>query len=344
MGSRTMKQSNASRGEVPGRGATFSSRHRRPCSYPGHRHLGRHRRTAARARPAPKRIGSASASLRPLAAGRTPLREIAWSPNATSRSAVSGRARRSWRLAGALGPSVRARYTARARCLSGTSGPQASWIKPRRTRALPDLASPSPAAGPALVGRAGEPGIASDGPSIAKVAREDLLTRISAVSMPTPTIRASRRPSHAAPLLAPDYKRSRRARSIASICSRTGQAAPDRVATRPACSAGRRVLRREYGPSSAASPLAAVPLEARMPSRARALFIRMTMRVRRRPGSPRSRLGRLASSSSTEGIATIPQWPRSPRSQPEHSASARVSRRSVWARLCSARLPRWSHV
>ena len=50
----------------------------------------------------------------------------------------------------------------------------------------------------------------------------------------------------------------------------------------------------------------------------------------------RSRLGRLASSSSIVGIATIPQWPRSPRNHPRSTRiSMAVSSRSVLARLCS---------
>ena len=64
--------------------------------------------------------------------------------------------------------------------------------------------------------------------------------------------------------------------------------------------------------------------------------MRLTIRVRSPTRLSRSRLGRLASSSSAEGTATIPQCPRSPRSQPRNTRiSIAVSSRSVFARLCS---------
>jgi hypothetical protein len=60
------------------------------------------------------------------------------------------------------------------------------------------------------------------------------------------------------------------------------------------------------------------------------------MRVRSPTRLSRSRLGRLASSSSTEGTATVLQCPRAPRSQPRNTRpSIAVSSRSVLARLCS---------
>ena len=60
------------------------------------------------------------------------------------------------------------------------------------------------------------------------------------------------------------------------------------------------------------------------------------MRVRSPARLSRSRLGRLASSSSIEGTATMLQCPRSPRSQPRNTRpSIAVSSRSVFARLCS---------
>jgi hypothetical protein len=59
----------------------------------------------------------------------------------------------------------------------------------------------------------------------------------------------------------------------------------------------------------------------------------------------RSRLGRLASSSSIVGIATIPQCPRSPRNQPRNTRiNIATSKRSVFARLRSrdtATLAEW---
>jgi hypothetical protein len=62
--------------------------------------------------------------------------------------------------------------------------------------------------------------------------------------------------------------------------------------------------------------------------------MRLVMRERSLIGLSRSRLGRLASSSSIVGIATIPQCPRSPRNQPRNTRiNIAASRRSVFARL-----------
>ena len=94
---------------------------------------------------------------------------------------------------------------------------QASWIKPRRTRALPDLRQPLLAPpGTALIGRAGETGIARHGPSVAQGC---------GIAPPEPACRPSRcryqytwrethhrvRPVRRAPV----PRRSRRACSIA---------------------------------------------------------------------------------------------------------------------------------
>jgi hypothetical protein len=65
-------------------------------------------------------------------------------------------------------------------------------------------------------------------------------------------------------------------------------------------------------------------------------LIWFTIRVCSVTRFPRSRFGRLASSSSTVGIATMLQWRFSPRSQPRKARiSSSVSRRSVFARRCS---------
>jgi hypothetical protein len=62
--------------------------------------------------------------------------------------------------------------------------------------------------------------------------------------------------------------------------------------------------------------------------------MRLVMRERSLTRHSRSRLGRLASSSSIVGIATIPQCPRSPRNQPRNTRiNIAASRRSVFARL-----------
>ena len=58
-----------------------------------------------------------------------------------------------------------------------------------------------------------------------------------------------------------------------------------------------------------------VGLKLRMPRRARQPLIRLMMRVRSPIRLSRSRFGRLASSSSSVGIATMLQWSGSPRGQ-----------------------------
>ena len=76
-----------------------------------------------------------------------------------------------------FGPSVLERY----HCASALSfwnrrNRQASWIRPRRTRALPDFASPfSRLLAATFVRRAGQPGVACHGSSVAQVAGEHLL-------------------------------------------------------------------------------------------------------------------------------------------------------------------------
>ena len=88
--------------------------------------------------------------------------------------------------------------------------------------------------------------------------------------------------------------------------------------------------------SSRSDALRSVGLKPRTPRRARVLFIRFTMRVRSPTRLSRSRFGRLASSSSSVGIAAMVQWSRSPRSQPRKARlSSSVSSRSVLARRCS---------
>ena len=98
--------------------------------------------------------------------------------------------------------------------------------------------------------------------------------------------------------------------------------------------------------SSRCGALRSSGLKPRMPSRTSAAFIRLMIRVRSPTRLSRSRLGRLASSSSSVGIATIRQCPRSPRSQPRNTRmSIAVSSRSVFARRCSrdtATLVEWT--
>jgi hypothetical protein len=72
--------------------------------------------------------------------------------------------------------------------------------------------------------------------------------------------------------------------------------------------------------SSCSDALRNVGLKLRMPRRASVPFIRFTMRVRSPTRLSRSRFGRLASSSSSDGIAGMLQWSRSPRSQAEKGA------------------------
>ena len=72
---------------------------------------------------------------------------------------------------------VRARYqTARPLASWNRRKRQASWIMPRRTRALPALASPfSRRLAPLSSGEPVEAGVAGHRPSVAQVAREDLV-------------------------------------------------------------------------------------------------------------------------------------------------------------------------
>jgi hypothetical protein len=73
-----------------------------------------------------------------------------------------------------------------------------------------------------------------------------------------------------------------------------------------------------------------------MPSRVNAAFRRLMMRVRSATRLSRSRPRRLASSSASEGTATIEQYLRLPRSQPNRTRSSiSVSSRSILARRCS---------
>ncbi len=86
-------------------------------------------------------------------------------------------------------------------------------------------------------------------------------------------------------------------------------------------------------------------LKPRMPSRASADIRAVMIRVRSPTRLSRSRPERLASSSSSDGIATNLQCRGSPRSQPRNTRiSISVSRRSVLARRCScetATLEEW---
>ena len=130
-------------------------------------------------------------------------------------------------------------------------------------------------------------------------------------------------------------KRARRACSIALICSRSkaSRVRSRRISSSVFGGIGVFLVRRN---ASSCGALRSSGLKPRTPSRARAAFMRLMMRVRSPTRVSRSRLGRLASSSSIVGIATIPQWPRSPRNHPRNTRiSMAVSSRSVLARLCS---------
>src|SRR5437016_1194857 len=113
--------------------------------------------------------------------------------------------------------------------------------------------------------------------------------------------------------------RSARVFSIELICSRTNASrAMSRrnssmmFAGRPVPSAVRRPVRRS-------GALRRCGLNPRIPRRASALFMRLTMRERSLTRLSRSRFGRLASSSSIVGIATIPQCPRSHRARASYN-------------------------
>lgn len=68
-----------------------------------------------------------------------------------------------------------ANHWARALFFWNLTKRQASWIMPLRTRTLPARKTPFASTAAALVGRAGEAGVAGDGLAIAPVAREDLV-------------------------------------------------------------------------------------------------------------------------------------------------------------------------
>ena len=101
----------------------------------------------------------------------------------------------------------------------------------------------------------------------------------------------------------------------------------------------------EWVPERRSDALRRCGLNPRIPRRASALFMRLVMSERSLTRFSRSRLGRLAASSSIVGITTIPQCPRSPRNQPRNTRiNIAASRRSVFARLRSrdtATLAEW---
>src|SRR4051794_12834463 len=159
---------------------------------------------------------------------------------------------------------------------------------------------------------------------------------MSAVSSPTPTTRASRRTIACGRDPGSSSSRCRRAASSSAICSRTSRS---RAMSRRSSAS---VFGGSGAPSAvrSASRRSGAPrrpgLKLRTPRRARAPFIRFTIRVRSPPRPSRSRLGRLASSCPSVGIAAMLQWHGSPRSQRRKARlSSSVSRRSVLARRCS---------
>src|SRR5262245_5627504 len=88
--------------------------------------------------------------------------------------------------------------------------------------------------------------------------------------------------------------------------------------------------------SSFSATLRMVGRNVRMPKRVNIAFIWLIIRVCSVIRFWCSRFGRLASSSSIVGIATMLQWRFSPRSQPRKTRiRSSVSRRSVFARRCS---------
>jgi hypothetical protein len=159
---------------------------------------------------------------------------------------------------------------------------------------------------------------------------------MSAVSTPRPITRASRRTMADGPVFGARSRRCRRAFSIAVICSRTTARRARSRRNSASVLVGRGTPSAARSVSSCCAARRSSGLKPRIPSRASVLFMRLMMRVRSPTRFSRSRLGRLASSSSSVGIAAMPQCLRSPRSQPSSARSSiAASSRSVFARLCS---------
>ena len=237
-----------------------------------------------------------------------------------------------------LGPSVRLRnHCASALSFWNMRNRQASWIRPRRTLALPDFVRPfSRRLKPLSSGDPVRPAYLATALRSRKLRESTSCTSMSAVSMPTPRMPASSRTIACGRRSGAWFNRSRRARSIPAICSRitASRARSRRISSSVFGGIGKPSGVRSV--SRRCSARRSSGLKPRMPSRARAAFMRLTMRVRSPTRFSCSRLGRLASSSSIVGTATMPQCPRSPRSHPMKTRiSMAVSSRSVLARLCS---------
>jgi hypothetical protein len=168
---------------------------------------------------------------------------------------------------------------------------------------------------------------------------------MSAVSTPIPITRASSRTIACGSLSGARSSRSARVFSIELICSRTNASRAMSRRNSSIVFVGKPVPSGIRRPARRSGALRKCALNPRIPRRASALFMRLMMRERSLTRLSRSRFGRLASSSSIVGIATIPQCPRSPRNQPRNTRiNIAASRRSVFARLRSrdtATLAEW---
>src|SRR6516164_985143 len=170
----------------------------------------------------------------------------------------------------------------------------------RRTRALPALANPFSRRRAPLSSGAGEPAVTRNRPAVAQAAREGLVREhVGGLDAETAnpcrqadhrmgtTVRVLLEPLQAPALDLPDLLGEHTHRAIAR------------------CSSAK-VLAATASPSA----VRRVGLKPRMPRRASVLLIRLPIRVRSPIRVSRSRLGRLASSSSGLGITAMLQWSR----------------------------------
>src|SRR4051794_13063832 len=130
---------------------------------------------------------------------------------------------------------------------------------------------------------------------------------MSAVSTPTPTTRASRRTIACGRSSGACRSRSRRAASAPAICSRTSRSRAMSRRSSGSVFGGNGAPSAVRSAARRSGALRRVGLKPRTPRRARAPFIRFTIRGRSPPSPCRSRLGRLASSCSRVGTAAMLQ-------------------------------------
>ncbi len=162
--------------------------------------------------------------------------------------------------------------------------------------------TPFAAFGAALIGRSRDAGIAGHGSAVPQVSRQDLLHQ-HVRRLDAHADDARQEPHHRVPATRPEHAPGdppELARSSRSACAPT-PAGPCRVASRPACWAGSAPPPAYAALRGAPAPCSSSGLKPRMPSRISAAFMRLMILVRSPTRFSRSRLGRLASSSSRVG-------------------------------------------